>query len=203
MLNPYFVRASRHVSFIASLIIFAIVSSALFFGGIAAAQEVVTPPAPGDGGGSAILGWVFKGALTLAILAGGWAAVKLTALIDAKTKQTGLSSTQSLIYSTINTVWLKAQATGSKLIAKEKPLLDKILSDGVVTAEEFQVFKAALVTDLREIAVQEIPILGNLLGGAGPANSIIEGFASKAAHALISGQTAAPTTAADKPASPS
>lgn len=140
-----------------------------------------------------VVGWIFKALLGLLIGASTWVAVKVSKFLEAKQAQVGMNTAQTLAWSLTNKVWLKAQAVASKILAKEKALLDKILSDGVVTAEEFQTFKLAVENDLRDQVAEEIPMLGSLIGGSGPVSTLISGFASKVAHNLITGQTSAPT----------
>ncbi len=137
---------------------------------------------------SFIISRSFGRAFSSAARTSGWAAVKLTQFLGAKTTQVNSNGAQTLAWSLINKVWLKAQAVGGKLIAKEKVLLEKILSDGVVTPEEFNTFKSAISTDLRDIAAEELPILGSLIGGQGAVSTLLEGFASKIAHQIITGQ---------------
>lgn len=185
-----FNRSARHLAILASGFLFACFTVPLLLGTMAFADVAA---APAGASTDTILGWVLKGVLTLTILAGGWGAVKLSGFLLAKTQQTNMNSAQSLTWSLTNRIWLKAQAVGGKLIAKEKALLEKILADGVVTPDEFVAFKSAIATDLREIATEEIPALSGLIGGQGPITALIEGFASKVAHNLISGQTGAPT----------
>ncbi len=169
--------------------------SLLLLSALAFAQDVVAPVvvAPAATTPDTILGWVWKTALALALGGLAWVAVKVSGFLTAKQNQVGMSTAQTLAWSLTNKVWLKAQAVGSKLLAKEKDLLNKILSDGVVTADEFNLFKSAIANDLRDIATEELPLLGGLIGGAGPVSTLIEGFASKVAHNLITGQTSAPT----------
>lgn len=156
------------------------------------AQDVLPPPAPAPTTPDTILGWVLKGLLAVLFLVGAWGAKKLTDLISAnvdKAKATGINTTR---WNLLQMAWLKAQAVGGKLLSKEKPLLDKILSDGVVTADEFTSFKNAILIDLRDQLLEEIPMLSGLIGGGGGAvSTILDGFASKIAHSMLNaGSTA-------------
>lgn len=163
---------------------------ALLVATIAFAQDSL--PAPSTSGDT-VMGMVLKGALALTILVGGWAGTKLSGFLSAKTTQTNQTAAQALGWSLTNKVWLKAQAVGGKLLAKERALMDSILSDGVITADEFKTFASAIAQDLRDIAAEEIPMLAGLLGGNQVANTIVEGFATKVAHQLLVTGSAAPT----------
>lgn len=169
----------------------ALLSFAAFAQDVLPTPAVSTPTTP-----DTIMGWVLKTLLAVLIAAAVWGAKKLTDFIAVKTAATGQTGAQQMKWSLIQTAWLKAQAVGGKLLAKEKPLLDKILADGVVTADEFVSFKNAVLIDLRDQLTEELPMLGSLFGGAGAVSSLLDGFATKVAHGLISG---APQTISSAP----
>lgn len=183
-----FVRASQQ------LFLVLVSLAVLLIGAIVYAQDVLPSPAAPSASADTMMGWFLKLLLAALIAVAVWGGKKLTDLLAAKVAQTNQNGAQSLGWSLVNKLWLKAQASGGKILAKERPLLEKILSDGVVTADEFKVFAAAVAQDLRDIAAEEIPLIAGLMGGNSVVNTFVDGFAAKVAHQLLNGQAgAAPT----------
>lgn len=203
--NPaLFARAGRQLSIIFSLIIFLALTGAT----VAIAQTVNTAPLPAGATTDAttVLGWVLRALLAGTFIAGAWAAFKLSQFLSAKTNETGQSVARQTMWGAINTGWLKIQTIGSKVLIKEKPLMEKILADGKVTHEELTQFTNAIIADFREIAAAELPIIKDLLLGGSESGltSMIHGWAATVANKLLSGgagdkPTASPTSAAPAP----
>jgi hypothetical protein len=190
-----FNRAGRQLAAFLSVCIFL----ALTLAAVAVAQTVnvapVTAATPADA--TTVMGWVLRALLGAGLILGGIACVWLTKFLAAQTEKTGQSTMHAAVIGIANKVWLLVQAVGSKLIAKEKPLLDKILSDGVVTAEEFNALKAAVVSDLRDQLSESLPMVKALLGNGTESGltTVLEGLVAKFLHGYITGQIpTAPTT---------
>ncbi len=168
------------------------------------AQEETPPQSAGDTSPTGVvLGLILKGLLALVLVAGAWAVMKTGELISAKAALATNSTSRSVAWGLVNNIWVKVQSAGSKVLAREKPLLEKVLADGKVTAEEFDMLKTQTVLILREVAAAEIAQLGPVLGifGDNAVGHFLDGFAAKVVTGLVTNQDAiAPTPAA--PTSP-
>lgn len=162
----------------------------LFVGFSAFGQTVDVEPPTDTSTPSTVLGWIFKGLLTLLVLVIGWVVFKVGGFITSKTKAADQSAIEAFMWSTVNKAWLKATNVGARLFAKEKALIEKILADGTVTPEEWKELCSKIEIDIKLELQMEIPILAQFLNGAGPVTSLIQGFASKITTSLLTGKAA-------------
>lgn len=145
------------------------------------------------------LGVVLKLALTGFVGVCIWLGVRLAKFLAAKTEQSQAGTLSAAGWSLTNRVWLKAQAIAAKLFSRERALVEKILSDGQVTPEEFSELKQKVLADLMEVVTQEVPLFGSLLGLVGDRNiaGFLEGVAAKVTHNILTGAVPAPVPAPD------
>lgn len=197
LVSRLFIRAGLQLSRVIGLAVFMtlVLASAAMAQGVVVDSSTFAPPTDT----STVLGWVWKGVLALFLMAGSWAAWKLTKFLESQTVMAGQSTAHSALMGLTNRLWLTIQASGAKLIAKEKPMLETILGDGKVTPDEFLQLKTAIIADVKEIFAEQLPLVKSLLGGGTEAGlaSILEGMVSKFLHGMLTGST--PAIAAPPP----
>lgn len=157
----------------------------LFVGWSAFGQTVDIPTVPVESTGKTLLGYIFIGILSLVALGIGWLVVRITVFVNAKTKDTTLSGASAFGWGLVNKAWMMTTNIGARLFARERDLIEKILSDGTVTPEEWKQLKDKIAIDIQVELKQELPMLAQFLGGSGALTSLIEGFAAKVTNGLL------------------
>ena len=173
----------------------ALVASSFAFADVVVPDVLSPPPAT-------VLGTILIAGLGLLLSVGAWAMKKLGDWIAARTAGVQAGTAQGIAVGLVNKIWMKAQVIGAKAVAKEKPLMEKILADGQVTHEEVVQLQQAILADLPEILKEEIPLFGTVLGMStnGSVQSFLAGLAAKIATNILNPSTG--TAAAALSASP-